>query len=260
MLAKLTARSTFALSLLALGTSASLAASAVGLSGESTLVMFDTDTLEVSGTMEVSGVEGLAGIDVRPSDQKLYGVSLAGEIVTIDTSTGAATITHALSEKLPSFEGAIVDFNPMADRLRLMGRDGTNYRVNPDDGMVTVDGSLAFEDGDMHAGETPAIVAAAYTNSFGKPEATAMYDIDATIVALIRQTAPNDGTLAAIGKLGIEGAENYAFDISSTEDLTNTAYLVTASNLYTVDLETGAATEVGAIESADTFQDIAILQ
>jgi hypothetical protein len=260
MLAKFTARGTFAFSLLALGTSASLAASAVGLSGDSTLVMFDTETLEVSGTMEVSGVEGLAGIDVRPADQKLYGVSLAGEIVTIDTATGAATVTKTLSEKLPSFEGAIVDFNPMADRLRLMGTDGTNHRVNPDDGMVTVDGSLAFEDGDMHAGETPAIVAAAYTNSFGKPEATAMYDIDATIVALIRQTAPNDGTLAAIGKLGVEGADNYAFDIASTDDLTNTAYLVAGSNLYTVDLESGAATEVGAIEGGDTFQDIAILQ
>lgn len=58
-----------------------------------------------------------------------------------------------------------------------------------------------------------------------------MYDIDATIVALIRQTAPNDGTLAAIGKLGIDGADNYAFVIASREDLTNTAYLVAGSNL-----------------------------
>jgi hypothetical protein len=260
MLAKIISHSTFACSLLALGTAASLAAPAVGLSGDSTLVMFDTETLEVSGTMEVSGVDGLAGIDVRPADKMLYGVTLAGEIVTIDTAAGEATVTHTLSEKLPNFEGAIVDFNPMADRLRLMGTDGTNHRVNPDDGMVTVDGSLAYEDGDMHAGETPAIVAAAYTNSFGKPEATAMYDIDATIVALIRQTAPNDGTLAAVGKLGIEGADNYAFDIAATEDLTNTAYLVAGSSLYTVDLESGAATEVGAIEGGENIRDIAILQ
>ena len=127
-------------------------------------------------------------------------------------------------------------------------------------GWGTVDGSLAFEDGDMHAGETPAIVAGAYTNSFGKPEATALYDIDATIVALIQQTAPNDGTLAAIGKLGIEGADNYAFDIATTEDLTNTAYLVAGAVLYTVDLETGATSEVGDINGADAFSDIAILQ
>jgi hypothetical protein len=237
------------------------AAPAVGLVGGTTLVMFDTESLEVSGTMDVTGVDGLAGIDVRPADMMLYGVSLAGEVVTIDTASGAATVKSTLSEMLPSFEGAIVDFNPMADRLRLMATDGTNHRVNVDDGMVTVDGSLAFEDADMHAGETPAIVAAAYINSYGKPEATAMYDIDSTIVALIQQVSPNDGTLAAIGKLNIDGAENYAFDIASTEDLSNTAYLVAGSTLYTVELETGAATKVGEISGLEgTITDIAILQ
>lgn len=242
-------------------TTATLAAPAVGLVGATTLVMFDTETLAVSGTMEVTGVDGLAGIDVRPADKLLYGVSLAGEVVTIDTASGAATVKSTLSEKLSSYEGAIVDFNPMADRLRLMGTDGTNHRVNVDDGMVTVDGSLAYIAGDMHEGETPAIVAASYINSIGKPEATGMFDIDATIGALIKQAPPNDGTLAAIGKLGIDGAENYAFDISATADLTNTAYLVAGATLYTVDLETGAATSVGEIAGVEgVITDIAILQ
>ena len=236
------------------------AAPAIGLVGGKTLVMFDTESLAVSGTVAVSGVDGLAGIDVRPADGMLYGVSLAGEVVTIDTASGAATVKSTLSEKLSSYEGAIVDFNPMADRLRLMGTDGTNHRVNVDDGMVTVDGSLAYIAGDMHEGETPAIVAAAYINSIGKPEATAMYDIDATIAALIQQAPPNDGTLKAIGKLGVEGS-SYAFDIKATEDLTNTAYLVIDNTLHTVDLETGAATAVGAIEGVDgNISDIAVLQ
>lgn len=246
---------------LALLSTAAVAAPAIGLVGGSTLVMFDTETLAVSGTVAVTGVEGLAGIDVRPADKLLYGVSLAGEVVTIDTATGTATVKSTLSEKLSSYEGAIVDFNPMADRLRLMGLDGTNHRANVDDGMVTVDGSLAYDAADMHAGEAPAIVAAAYINSIGKPEATKMFDIDATIVALIQQTSPNDGTLAAIGKLGIDGAANYAFDIASTADLANTAYLLAGTSLYTVDLETGAATAVGEIAGLDgAITDIAILQ
>lgn len=236
------------------------AAPAIGLVGGTTLVMFDTETRAVSGTMDVTGLDGLAGIDVRPADKLLYGVTLAGEVVTIDTASGAATMKSTLSEMLPSFEGAIVDFNPMADRLRLMATDGTNHRVNVDDGMVTVDGSLAYEAGDMHEGETPAIVAAAYINSIGKPEATAMYDIDATIAALIQQVSPNDGTLGAIGELGVEGS-SYAFDIAATEALENTAYLVVDNVLHTVDLESGAATEVGAIEGVDgMISDIAILQ
>jgi hypothetical protein len=236
------------------------AAPAVGLVGGTTLVMFDTETRAVSGTMEVTGTDGLAGIDVRPADKMLYGVTLEGEVVTIDTASGAATVKSTLSEKLASYDGAIVDFNPMADRLRLMGTDGTNHRVNVDDGMVTVDGSLAFEDADMHAGETPNIVAASYINSIGKPEATAMYDIDATIAGLIQQVSPNDGTLAAIGKLGVEGS-TYAFDIAATEDLTNTAYLVVDNVLHVVDLETGMAEAWGAIEGVDgMISDIAILQ
>jgi hypothetical protein len=247
--------------LLALGASgAAQAASAIGLVNSNTLVMFDTEARTVTGTMTVTGVDGLAGIDIRPADSMLYGVTLAGEVVTIDMASGAATVKSTLSEKLPSYEGAIVDFNPMADRLRLMGTDGTNHRVNVDDGAVTVDGSLAFQDGDMHVGETPAIVAAAYTNSIGKPEATKMFDIDATIVGLIQQVSPNDGTLGAIGMLGIEGGSTYAFDIQATEDLTNTAYLVVDNVLHTVDLETGAAEAWGPVEGVDgMISDIAIL-
>ncbi|WP_291409506.1 DUF4394 domain-containing protein [Devosia sp.] len=242
-----------------LAIAAAHAATAIALVDGNTLVTFDTETRATSATVKVTGVDGLAGIDQRPADNLLYGVSLAGEVVTIDTATGVATVKSTLSEKLPSYEGAIVDFNPMADRLRLMGTDGTNHRVNVDDGAVTVDGSLAYQDGDMHAGETPAIVAAAYINSFGKPEATAMYDIDATIVGLIQQVSPNDGTLAAIGKLGIDGGSAYAFDIHTPQDLTNTAYLVVDNVLHTVDLETGAAKEWGAIEGVDgTISDIAV--
>ena len=88
-----------------------------------------------------------------------------------------------------------------------------------------------------------------------------MYNIDATIGALIQQTKPNDGTLAAIGKLGIEGAaKTFAFDIQTTEDGTNTAWLANGTKLYTVNLETGAATAAGEITgSAGVLRDIAVL-
>ena len=257
--ARLTLRAALLLGTATLATAA-YAAPAVGLVDGKTLVMFDTETRAVSGTLEVTGVDGLAGIDVRPADKLLYGVSLTGEVVTIDPATGVATVKSTLSEKLASYEGASVDFNPMADRLRLVGADGTNHRANVDDGMVTVDGSLAYDAADMHAGETPTIVAVAYINSIGKPEATAMYDIDATIVALIQQAPPNDGVLKAIGKLGVEGGSSYAFDIAATEDLTNTAYLVIDNVLHTVDIATGAATAAGAIEGVEgSIMDIAVL-
>lgn len=245
---------------LVLSLTAASAAPAIGLVGERTLVMFDTDSLAVSATMEVSGVDSLLGIDIRPSNGTLIGVTSEFGVVTIDPATGEATELSTMQTPLP-VDGmpVIVDFNPAADRLRFM-TGSTNHRVDVDTGAVTVDGELAFETGDMHAGEAPAIVAAAYSNSNGKPEKTAMYDIDATIVALIRQTSPNDGTLAAIGKLGIEAPSDvYAFDIMTAADMTNTAWLVNGNTLYSVDLESGAATEVGPVDGVDgEIRDIAV--
>lgn len=246
---------------LAVSAPALLAAPAVALVGDRTLAMFDTDAPGDVTVIEATGVEALAGIDLRPADRTLVGVTTDGRIVTIDRDGAEATAVSTLSAPLPEGEGpVIVDFNPMADRMRLM-RGVANHRVNADTGEATVDGALAFEAADMHAGEAPNIVAAAYTNAFGKPEATAMYDIDATIGALIRQTKPNDGTLAAVGKLGIaQPAETWAFDIHTSEDGTNAAWLVNGTTLYAVDLETGAATPAGEIgETGGAIRDIAIL-
>lgn len=253
---------TLPLAALLLGTAPALAAPAVGLVGDRTLVMFDTEAPMVTATVDVSGIQSLAGIDLRPANGTLVGVSADNVVVTIDLSTGAATRVSTMDVPLPMMAGqpVIVDFNPAADKLRYM-TGTTNHRVDVDSGKVTVDGGLAFEAGDMHAGEAPAIVAAAYAPSFGKPEATKMYDIDATIAALIRQTAPNDGTLAAVGKLGLAApGDNFAFDIQTTADMVDTAWLVNGATLYTVDLATGTATAKGEITGAPgPLRDIAIL-
>lgn len=239
-------------------TIAAHAAPALGLVGEKTLVMLDTETGAISTTMEVSGVDRLLGIDLRPGDNKVYGVAGDGTLVAIDPATGAATAGAKLSQMLPDGVTAMVDFNPMADRLRIMGSDGTNLRAHPDTGEVTVDGKLAFEQGDANAEKTPEIVATAYINSFGKPEKTAMYDIAAD-GTFIQQTKPNDGTLKTIGALGVTG-DTYAFDVQTTEDGTNTAWLAAGGALYTVNLETGAAEKKADISGGESaLRDITIL-
>lgn len=239
---------------------AATAATAVGLVGDNTLVLIEGTKPSVGKSMKVDGAGRLLGIDVRPSDKKLYGVAEDGTVVTIDLATGKAKTVSKLDKMINAGTGAIVDFNPAADKLRFMGTDGTNLRADVDTGKVTTDGSLAFEKEDMHAGEKPNIVAAAYINSFGKPEKTAMYDVDATIVALIQQTKPNDGTLKAIGKLGIGAAKTYAFDVHTTAEGANTAWLVADNALYSVALDTGKATKLGDVAKAGgDIRDIAVL-
>src|SRR5687767_15866155 len=66
-----------------------------------------------------------------------------------------------------------IDFNPAADRLRLIGADGTNLRANADDGKVTKAGNLKFAETDMHQGEKPNVVGRAYINSDKSAKETA---------------------------------------------------------------------------------------
>ena len=236
------------------------AETAIALVGDRTLLKIETATAAVTAQIDAQ-IEGrLLGIDYRPGDKTLVGVTADHRIVVIDPMTGAVAEKAAMDVMLPSVDGpVVVDFNPAADRLRFMSGT-TNHRVNPDTGEVTVDGALAFLAEDMHAGEAPNVVAAAYTNSYGKPEKTAMFDIDATLSGLVQQTAPNDGTLAAIGKLGVTLEGPVGFDIATTEDGTNTAWLAANGGLHTVDLATGAVTGSWTITGTDQpIRDLTIL-
>jgi hypothetical protein len=151
----------------------------------------------------------------------------------------------------------MVDFNPAADRLRIIGSDGTNLRVNVDDGKVTKDGSLRFAETDMHKGKAPKIVAGAYTNSMKGAKETTLYDLDAT-GALVKQAPPNDGVLNTVGMTGITAAYA-AFDIVAGEG-TNEGWLMSAGTLYKVDLATGKAMSVGAISGiSGTVRDVAAM-
>lgn len=236
------------------------AASVAALLGDNRIAIVDTETYAAAEPMTVTGVDStLVGIDVRPADGKLYGLAADGTVVTIDPMSGAATKVSTLDTMLPDNAVATVDFNPVADRLRVMGSDGTNLRANVDDGKVTKDGSLAFAEADMHKGETPNIVAGAYTNSMAGAKETALYDIDATIGGLIRQAPPNDGVLNAVGKLGVT-AETYAFDILAGDGGSNDGWLMAGDTLYAVNLETGAATALGKVSGvSEPVLDIAAL-
>lgn len=246
----------------AIGILASGSASAqtvIGLVDGKTLVMIDGATGKVSKSMPVTGAANLAGIDVRPADGMLYGVNWDGTVFTIDPASGKAMEKSKLKTMLPAGVTATIDFNPVADRLRLIGSDGTNLRANVDDGSVTTDGMLKFADGDMHKGETAKVVAGAYTNSVKGAKETALYDIDATIGGLLKQAPPNDGILNAIGKLGFTINGPVAFDIIADGMGNNTAWLVSDGVLHKIDLTSGKAMAASKVTGAPgTITDIAI--
>ena len=238
----------FALAMPALAMpAAAQAGTAILLSGDNTLSMIDTSARKVTGSMKLSGAEGaVIGIDVRPSDGLLYALMADGTVVTLDKE-GKATKKVKLETTLKAGTSGTVNFNPVADRLRIIGADGTNLRANVDDGKVTTDGALKFAETDMHKGETPMIVAAAYTNSVKGAKETALYNIDAKIGGLIKQAPPNDGILGAVGKLGAT-PKAIGFDIETDAAGTNRAWLIGDGELHSIDLATGKATSLGKIE------------
>lgn len=228
------------------------------LAGGDTLIHIDAAAKKVTKTVKVKGVGKLAGIDVRPADGMLYGLAVDGTVVTIDPNTGMATQKSKLKTMLPADAGATVDFNPVADRLRILGTNGSSLRANVDTGDVIVDGDLKYAPGDANAGKKPNVVAGAYINSVKGAKTTTLYDIDGTVRAFLRQNPPNDGVLATVGPLRVKG--RYAFDIASPEEGKNTAWLLASGTLFTVDIATGLGKTVGKIAGLERrVTDIAIL-
>ena len=237
---------------------AAQAASIIGLVDGKTLVWVDPATKKVTGKADIKGAANVVGIDVRPADGMLYGLVEDGTVVTI-AQDGKATMKSKLDTMVAKGLTVTVDFNPAADRLRVIGSDGMNLRANVDDGKVTKDGELKFAETDMHKGERPNVVGGAYINSVKGAKETALYDIDGTIGGLLKQAPPNDGILTAVGKLGIK-ADKVAFDIWSDGNGKNDAWLMAGDTLYSVDLATGKATEAAKISGVSgTVRDIAIM-
>lgn len=239
----------------ALSAGAASADTLLGLAGNDSLVLIDPSSGKATKTVKLD--KAVWGIDVRPADGMLYGVTADGAIVTIDPESGKTTEKSKLSSTLKDGVTATIDFNPAADRLRIMGDDGTSLRVNVDDGKATVDGSHKFKDGDSMAGKTPKVIAGAYTNSKNgaKAEKTQLFNIDVS-GSLLLQDPPNDGVLNTVGSIGMTPSGPAAFNIVATE-AGNEAWLAHGGTLYSVDLKTGAAKEAVKLDVSGELTDIA---
>jgi hypothetical protein len=243
-----TLRFTLAAAAMIASAQAAQAAQLIGLTGDNMLVRIDSEARTATAPMRVTGTDGrLLGIDQRPADGKLYGVTERGQIVTIDPASGAATEVSRLDMPFESGGRAVVDFNPVANRLRLMGMGGVNFRVNVDNGQVVRDGEVKYAPGSQYAETQPRVVAGAYTNSFAGTTATALYTIDTLLGVLNLQAPPNDGVQQPKGMLGTSVPAGVTMDILPGEGGANTAFVLAAGTLHLANLETGALTAIGPV-------------
>lgn len=258
-----------------------------GLTTSNKIVTFSLDRPDrVQRSVRVRGLandERLIGIDRRPKDNLVYGVTRtrsSAELVTVDPRTGQATFVATLVSAPTAANPARspidldgrefgFDFNPAADALRIVGDGGQNLRVIPSD-RTGPDGTAlkagdTFTDGTLNRNGRTArgVVGAAYGNNDNDPAtATTLYDIDHRQDQLVVQNPPNDGTLVTPVPLGRESGRKVGFDIRTTSrgdlavaSLTRTGRL--ASRVVVVDLATGDVDTKGTFVNG-TLRDVTL--
>jgi hypothetical protein len=197
----------------------------LGLTQDQRLVQFRECTpnrlKEIGAVILQSPDTALVGIDFRVQDGYLYGVGNGGGIYTIDTSSAVATRVSQLSMDVVldgTFFG--VDFNPAADRLRIISDNGQNlaHNVNPPPapgGVTAVNTTLNYP-----APANPplplatGVTGAAYTNNdLDGTTGTTLFDIDTMLNQVAIQSPPGQGELVAVGLLTVDPDTPVGFDI-----------------------------------------------
>ncbi len=209
----------------------------------------------------------ITGIDFRPATSRLFAVSNTSRIYTIDPLSGASVQNGPVLTPVVTGTSFGIDFNPVPDRIRLVSTSGQNLRIVPDTGVATTDGMLAYAATDPRMGQTPNIVAAAYNNNFAGSTSTTLYVIDSMFDSLVTQgspgsapVSPNTGTLFTVGPLGVDTSEVVAFDIADGSNNAFAALTVGGmQQLYSINLQTGAATAIGAIGGGEQIRGITVI-
>ncbi|MFC9818216.1 DUF4394 domain-containing protein [Streptomyces virginiae] len=243
--------------------------SAIGLTGDQRLVEFAVNKPSKTWSLgKVSGLSGdtkLVGIDFRVQNEKLYGVGDRGGIYTLNTSNAKAVKVSQLTVALAGTAFG-VDFNPAANRLRVISDTGQNLRHNIDDAAAplttTVDGTLSNPT--TPPSTATGVTGAAYTNNdLNAATATSLFDLDTMADRVSLQSPANAGTMAPTGNLGVNAGPDSGFDIyyhsaAGTNHGFATVNAGSGYRLYGVGVLTGRATDKGSFPKRDQITDLAL--
>lgn len=255
---------------------------------EQSIIRIDPATGQslTGGFVPLQGIttgQTLVGMDYRPNTGQLlalgYDAVATGvntQLYSLNPTTNMATaIGSAIRLELGGSTDRIgFDFNPTVDRIRVVSTNGTNLRLNPNNGAL-VPGTNAVNGGDPNLNPTtPSIGSVAYTNSYAGSTATTLYDIDETTGTIYTQNPANAGTLVSPVSLTFDGVGiapgTRAIDFDIYFDAatgTNQGFLTEvtsggSSNFYAFNPATGAATnKANTIPQAlgvFTLRDIAV--
>jgi len=214
--------------------------------------------------------DNVLGIDVRPKDGLLYTIGSSGRLYTISTVAGNTFAAATMGPLLQAASGSQFsglsgndfgfDFNPMADRLRVVSNNGQNLSIDVDNGTVTSGSRL-------NPG-APGVTAAAYDNNVFNAGSTRLFVIDTTNERLSIQgqapSTPNMGDLTTVGTLALGTTDDLTgssgFDISGRTGVAVAAFTLASStgvsDLFTITLSSGLANRVTPVSTIGVSERI----
>jgi len=214
-----------------------------GLTCANQLVLFGSGNPgTLARQVAISGMPtgaAMLGIDFA-GNGNLYGVGSDSRVYTIDTLTGAARAVGGSFTPAASGEHFGLTFTGESE-LRLSGVESNQNQAlsSATGGSNPADGELAYGASDTHAGTNPAVAAeGAYAGT--------IYGIETNANALVT-VSPATGEMTTVADLPFNVYICSGMDI----DTDGTAYASlstdTGTELYTVNLQTGSASLLGAI-------------
>lgn len=225
----------------------------VGLTSANEVARIDTTNIAAATRVAITGLDAgdrFVGIDLRPGDNTIYGVTRSSRIYKLDAVSGAASFVANLSSAVVRADlGYGMDFNPAADfaggaSLRLTSSAGSNFAINASTGAV---GNAASMIGSGHS-------AVAYSNAVPKPTmappSTALFYINSdTDMLEMAPGAFNAPTITPVGALGVNALNASGFELFADGQafaaLNVDANSSLTSGIYRIDLGSGAATLLG---------------
>ena len=223
------------------------AGDAYAITSSNRLISFDQATGEIVDAMDIVGLgadDWIVGADIRPADNNLYALARSGKLYAFDLRRAGLLVratlqadTNDATDPFAELQGEAfgVSFNPVADRLRVIGSGGQNLRVNVDTGAVTTDTAL-----DRDAGFLPA---ATYSNPFAEACRTQLFVLDRSGGELFLQDPPNDGTLSPV--VTVPGIEDVGAGIEIATTQSGRAGAIAyfpsddGASLFDLDIRTG---------------------
>lgn len=213
--------------------------------------------------VQLSGLaagDTLVGIDYRIAKGVLFALAKSGRLYTVDTATGVLKPVGAAPAVALQGDAIGMDFNPVADRVRVMSTSGQNVRLHPDTGaLAATDPAPFYAAGDRRAGVTPEVAAAAYTYNKKDDKLTTNFAIDRNGGFLVTMGSAegvqpvvsfNTGQLYTVGALGVTDMSDASMDIADVSGAAFAAVRLKShatTRLYSVDLQTGKGTFIGTI-------------